>query len=308
LKEYFNKFKDKFYVKPFIILIIIVFLVPTVYTFTRFLANIARDYYLESKNFYFNSNRLKKDNPSYQINNWTGVGDFEINISMNSRKNSLLESKYDIAYNISYTCSSGVVCSSNKSSGVIYEASHTDSFAITITPTRAFNDGESVFLNVTATSTVPYVETISGVFQIVVGKRGVSYMIDDEPNRPYMLVSITNAITSYTVKEAFLTYNIGDELDINVYKDLSSTNKAKCVSVEITLTFDPTDIVLDTTSPILKNATIQSINIGGTNYVSEVAFPMDAMSSMEVRFYKIDYTLDYSYPFGGPSIVGFSAN
>ena len=302
MKNYFIKFKNKIYTKPFIITMIIV-LIPTIYTFTRYFLKENADYYLESKNFYFNSNRLKKDNPLYKINNWTGVGVFTLDISMNSRKNNLLESNFDIAYNLSYTCTGDVICSISKNSGVIYETTHMDDFVLTISPTRAFDEGESVYINVSATSTVPYVSTISADFEIVVGKRGVSYTIDDEDNRPYLLVAITNAITSYEVKEAFDSYSIGDEIDVDTYLNLTSTNKNKCISALIRLNFDPNDVVLDTTSSILNDAIIQSILIDGINYVNEITFKMDAMSSLEVRFYKLDNTKNYSYPFNASPIV-----
>ena len=304
----FKKITQRAYFKPFLYILLILVITPLGYTFTRYIMDKINDYYLESRNFYFNSNRLKGNNTLYKINNWSGVGDFNIEITVNSRKNNILASDFDVTYNISYTCGSGVICSSDKNNGVIYTATHEDSFTVTITPTKAFADGESTTVHIEATSTAPYVETISADFEIVVGKRGISYFIDDEVNRPYLLVSITNALTYYTVKEAFETYQVGDQIDSIIYNTLSPTDKAKCASATITLSFDPNDILLDITSSIFNVSTTDEVLIGGVYYVNELTFPMDAMSSLEVRFYKIDHTENYTYPFDtATSIVTFSA-
>ena len=304
----FNKIKTKKYFKPLIILIAIALIVPIGYTVSRYVMNVLKDYYIESKNFYFNSNRLKEDNPMYLINNWSGVGTFTIDISLNSNKNHILASDFDVSYNLSYTCSQDVICSSDKNSGVIYTATHTDNVIISITPTRAFDDGESVIINVSATSTSPYVETISADFKIVVGKRGIAYTIDDQADRPYLLVSITNAIAEYNVIEAFGGYLVGDKIDSRTYRALSSVNKAKCVSITVELSFDPNEIVLDTTNSIRGLNTLNTQTVNGVSYISHISFPMEALTSSEIRFYKLDYTEDYTYPFGSVTpVVTFSA-
>lgn len=309
MKKYFNELKKKAYIKPLIFLILLLIVIPLGYTLTRFIMDKFSSHYIESKNFYFNSNRLKKNNPLYKINNWSGVGNFTVEVAVNSHKNNLLSSDFDVTYTVSYTCPADVICSIDKSEGVIYKASHTDTFTLTITPNKAFNDGESITIHIEATSTAPYVETISADFQIEVGKRGISYSIDDEVNRPYLLVSVTNALTYYTVKEAFGSYQIGDQIDSYVYKALPDNEKAKCNSALITLEFDPDDIILDITSSILNKSITEEQTINGIPYVKKITFPMDAMSSIEVRFYKVDYTKNYTYPFDNiESIVSFTAN
>ena len=309
MKKKMAAFFKKPHAKLVVIVTALIIIIPLGVSLSRYIMRVVRDSYLESKNFYFNSNRLKKDNPTYQINNWTGVGDFTIDITVTSKKNNQLAADFDIAYNTSYVCPSDVICTISKSSGVIYAATNTDSFILTVTPTRAFDDGVTVSVKISSTSSSPYVETISAVFDIVVGKRGISYTIDDEAASPYLLVSITNALASYRILEAFDSYSVGDEIDATVYKALSDVNKAKCVSAYITLEFDPEIVVLDTTSPYLKGAITETKVISGVDYVNKIKFKMDATMSAEVRFYKIDSTQDYSYPFVNlTSIIDFDAS
>jgi hypothetical protein len=67
------------------------------------------------------------------------------------------------------------------------------------------------------------------------------------------------------------------------------------------LRFDPTVVLLDMTSEIYQNAvsngyTIGQQQINGYDYVKEISFKIDAMSSMAVKFYKVDVSQNYTYP------------
>ena len=308
MKKTIHKYLKKTHVKIICIIVVLFMLSPVIYSFSRYIANIVNDYYLESKNFYFNSNRVKQSGSLYKINNWTGVGDFSLDISVNSRKNAIHASDFDITYNVTYTCPADVICTLNKNSGTIYHATNDDDFRLTITPQRAFNDGESVTVHIAAISQSPYIKKIEADFQMIVGKRGVTYEITDETNRPYLMVAITNAITSYKIITAFDSYSVGDEIDMSVYRALSDVNKAKCASAIIMLSFDPNIVLLDTTSSVLNNATTQTQLINGVSYVREITFKVDAMSSYEVRFYKKTPSANYSYHgTGGPPIITFNA-
>ena len=297
MMKFLTTFRQKPYFKPVIIIVLISIILPLGISLSRFVMQVIRDNYLESKNFYFNSNRLKKDNPLYKINNWSGVGNFPLDITVNSYKNNLLATTADITYEISYTCPLDVVCTSDKNNGIIYQATHTDNFSILITPTRVFEENETIAVHVEATSTAPYVETIAADFQIVVGKKGITYTIDDEVGRPYLLVSITNALTSYQVIENFASYQVGDVIDDMTYRGLNAGDQNKCVSAYIELSFDPRVVVLDTTSSLLSIGSHQVEVINGVSYINQVTFPIKAMTSKEVRFYKTAHTQDYSYPF-----------
>ena len=39
------------------------------------------------------------------------------------------------------------------------------------------------------------------------------------------------------------------------------------------------------------------------NYINQISFKMEAISSTKVRFYKIDATKDYTYPIKNPTSI-----
>ena len=254
------------------------------------------DYYLGSKEFYFTSNRLKENNPVYQVNNWSGIGNFDITFDLLSSLNNKLMTNYDITYEINYTCDENVICNIDKSSGVIYSESHSDTITINVIPTRVFTENETLTIHVEATSTSPYVKTIKADFLYVSGKKGATYSIDDEVLRPYLILSVTNANTYCTVKTSFDSYNVGDFIDVDVFKDLSIENKKKCIGKVVNLSFNPREVLLDTTSTLINESQVTYENIDNVNYVSRMSFNIDAMSSKEVRFYKVNANIDYTYP------------
>ena len=269
---------------------------PLVLTFSRYISNQLDNYYLSSRDFYFQSNRLAKDHPTYQITNWSGVDVMSLDITMMSSKNDLLYTDYDIAYDIEIVCPEDVTCSLSKQSGVIYEASHQDQFTVTVVPQRVFETDEKVSVEVIATSTIPYQEEISATFEFVVSTMEVSYSIDDTKNQPYLTLALTNSITYYKVYEPFGMYQIGDELDETTYLSLPLEDQAKCASAMITLNFDPNEVVIDTTSSIIQESTYTTTMIHGIAYINSLTFPMSASSSKDIRFYKIDASKDYTYP------------
>lgn len=172
-----------------------------------------QNFYFQTKKFYFNSGKLKEKTATYSLDNWSGAGEYTININMNSIKNNLLKAETDISYNITYQCPSTVTCQITKTSGVIYGSVNNDSFNIVVTPNTTFHDGDTILIYVSATSTSPYEKTISARFILKVGKIGLSYEITDEEKSPYLEFRITNTIDYYLVEEAFDNYNIGDRIE-----------------------------------------------------------------------------------------------
>lgn len=270
-------------------------------SFGRYAYNELRDFYLSTKKFYFNSDKLTEDGALYEIDNWSGVGSYSITVNMNSYDNNNLYSEEDITYNISYSCSDNVTCSveDNKSSGVIKANNNNDSFTIVITvPTdKIFKAGDSIELSVKADSVSPYKKSLSAKFKLIIGHYGLSYEISDSKNSPYLDVRITNTLDYYTVNEAFLDYQVGKQIDIETFLGLSAENKSKCSSAIITLDFDPRVVLLDMTSEDYLDSLDKKIeNIDGYNYVTSISFKIDALSSEKVKFYKKDTLIDYSYP------------
>ena len=288
--------KQKRKIKYIIILTLIAIIIPLNITLSRYVKAFIKNYLLETNKFYFNSDKLTEDGKTYSINNWSGVGTFELQFSLNNRKNNILKSESDIAYIISISCSLDILCEINSNSGILYQDEEKDDFTITITPTRAFEDNESISVSVTARATAPYTKTLSGTFVITVGKRGISYEIVDQENQPYLTFIITNALEEYKVKTAFGSYAQGDIISISQYMALTPTEQANCASTTITLDFDPAVVIADTTSSIVDNSIKTYTPVGGISYVSSITFDVEAASGIEIRFYKTDESQDYTYP------------
>ena len=305
--------------KLIIIIAAILLLMPLGVTFSRYVIKSIRNYIMEANNFFFNSDKLVDGGITYGINNWGGASNIDIQFELNNHKNNLLTSASDITYTLTATPSdpSSIRCNLDYNSGVIYKAEKTDSVSLTVVPLRVFNDNESVSVTVEAVSSSPYVKTLSATFVITVGRRGIDYAITDSVGSPYFIFSITNALDTYKVTSGFTatvngqshTYSVNDTLTTEEYLQLSSENKSKCASAIITLTFNPSQVVMDTTSDILKRATYQTTTYNGVAYISSITFNIDVLTSEEIRFYKRNVSNNYTYPItNNTSIVTFSAS
>ena len=292
------------------ILIICVLVVPFSFTLGRYVVENVKNYIMETNHFFFSSDKLQAGGITYEVNNWGGADVFEIQFELNNHKNNILTSQGDIAYSISLDYDQNdIICSINSNSGIIYEAEKTDDFTLTVTPRRIFADLESVSVTVTATSSSPYIKELSATYIITVGKRGLSYQVTDSANSPYLMFSITNAIDTYVVRTPFGDYYGGEIITSSEYIALSAADRAKCSSAIITLSWNPAEIVIDTTSSIMNIGTTTTRVYNGVSYINSITFPVDILSSTEVRFYKWDVTKNYTYPFVYPaSIVTFNAS
>lgn len=294
--------------KILLIILLIITFMPAVSTIARYVAKMTFNFIMEANNFYFSSDKLTVDNQIYQVNNWSGLDTFNIQFELNNKKNNLVFASTNISYEIQVNCSNDVICSINSNSGVIEVGENQDDFNISVTPTRAFAADEEVNVEITATSTSPYRKTLSGSFTIKVGRSGLSYQIDDKHNQPYLNMVITNARTGYRVDQAFGSYSVGQELSSSTYLELSDSDKAKCSSAIITLTFNPNVVVIDTTTNVINNSTLGYTRVGGINYISSLTFKVDSSSSTELRFYKKDVSQNYTYPYDNEtSVINFNA-
>ena len=292
-----NKFKLALKNKKIWIFIILIFLVFIGTVFGRYIYLEIRDFYLNSKRFYFSGDKLSVAGTSYALDNWSGVDEYPITFSVNSFKNNAIAANDDISYDIRYNCPNTVICTITKNQGVIYTTTHTDEFTLTITPKPGFN-ASSVSVYVEAESTAPYVKKIKGTFTLNVGSIGVSYSIDDEPGRTYFMVNITNTLDYYKAREAFGDYALNDPVPLDDYLELSPTDQAKCASVIMTLSFNPSVVLLDMTTPAYLRRTGQTTTtIGGYDYLNSLTFKIDALDSEAVKFYKLVTANNYTYPF-----------
>lgn len=294
-------------VKFIIILCIVILLVPIAVTLSRYVYNKILDFYYYTQNFYFESDKLSFMGSNYSLDYWNGVDPYDIVINLNSYKNNSLKSSSDIEYKVSYECPNEVTCGISKGNGIIYSSTNNDSFNFTITPNATFTDGDSVTVKITASSLSPYKKTLSASFKLVVGKYGLSHEIIDSEGSVYLEVKVTNSLESYVVKSSFDNYNIGDEISIDTYNNLSDDNKSKCVSASITLSFDPNVVYLNNnSSTFLKGYNVVSEKINNFDYVNKFTFDIDASSSSSVKLYKKNPSKDYST--NGDGIVKVNYN
>ncbi len=168
---------------------------------------------------------------------------------------------------------------------------------MTITPNQQLKTGDKVTVEIEATSTSGYQKTIKGKFILVVGQEKLTYQITDKTEEPYMELRITNTLPYYIVDQAFDEYTVNQRIDIDKYLALSDEKKAKCHSAIVTVSFDPEKILIDNTSESYINSTeIKTTQINGKTYIKEITLAIDAISSKDIRFYKVDVSKDYTYP------------
>jgi len=284
--------------KLIILLIIFLMLITIVPTLGRYVGRELKNYYLSTKNFYFNADKLEENGIVYQVENWSGVDSYDVTFNMNSYKNNTVYSESDIEYDIKYSCSDNVNCTITKTKGIIYSEKHTDSFTVNLTPKKSLNDGDKAWVEVEATSTFPYKKTLKGKFNIAVGKTGLSYEIIDKEHSKYFEVSITNTFDFYTAREDYGNYKKGEKIDIDTYLNMTETEKQHFASSIVTIDFSPVTALLDMTSTAYLNALeTKETTLNNYNYINSLTFKVDALSSYRVKFYKVDSTKNYTYPF-----------
>lgn len=289
-----------------IALIVLIIFLSVEIAFGRYIHNILDQYILETKGFYFNSSILKVNGKGFLINNWDGVNSYTLTIDLNNRKNEERYTKTDISYNIHVDCPDTVICTLNKESGILHPEDVTDSYQITVTPIQNFYENDTVVVETYVESSKPYQKIMSATYTIGIEKSDFSYEIEDAPNEKYLLLRCSNSISYYEVEEAFLDYNVGDQIGLETYSELSEENKKKCFSAIVTVEFNPSIIFLDMTSDQYLNrlpSPYQEQMIQNHPYVSKFSFKVNASSSSEILFYKNDKTMDYTYPIVNDSSI-----
>ena len=314
-----------FIILIFIIIALMKIIIPASVTFSRYVYSKVRSYFLNSKEFYFNSDKLAEDTAYFEASNWSGVDSYDITINLNSRKNNLEKSNVDIDYRIKFECyayksdgtrypnsedmlnftASKTIESSGYAFGTILQSANNKDYidiSVQPKPNVTFDDNDYVFIKVEAESLSPYKQTLKGEFKIIIGNLGMSYRIEDSNYSPYLELIVTNTLDYYTLGTAFGTYTAGSNLTIAEYNALSPENKANCYSMIITLGFNPSDVVIDTTTSMYLVAASNGDTLDTLkntyDYVNQISFKVEAEESKVVKFYKIDASQNYTYPSG----------
>ncbi|HAB67630.1 MAG TPA: hypothetical protein DCE23_09720 [Firmicutes bacterium] len=260
--------------------------------YSRYVKNIITTYYLRTKNFYFNSNRLTLEGKVYQSKPWVvGDGSYEISITMDSKLNELKVMEDDLEYNVKCEVEKDgkktnvAVCNIGNGGDIVSRKiignrsdgtdKNKDNFTVVVDATgEEIKDGDVIFIKVTAESTKPYKQTLSATFELVAGNYGVSYEIDDQVGRRYIDCLINNTLP----------------------------DEAKVVELEITDTskiiFDQNNSILDDIKNYYSKEDIAKYGFGtivnNDGYITKVRFRVEEKSGRMVRFYKTNLSDDFS--------------
>lgn len=258
-----------------------------------------------------------------------------MNSVLNELKSATMDIDYDIHYECTgdVTCSIDKESSTIKVDNGSPTTNNRDSFTITMVPNHVFDDNEKAEISIRVNSTSPYEKELKGKFIIKVEKAGLAYEITDEENSVISVLRLTNSLTYYTVQTAFQSYAVGDIILNDDYKMLSVEDQEKCVSNEALLEFDPRVIQMDMTNQYFIKAKKNNLVSYGDYYVVKSSFndyqnediisqedynslsesnkekvegpyqyvnsmrvKINAISSVDIKFYKSDATQNYSFP------------
>lgn len=256
-----------------LIAVLILYFIGSKISLAKYVYNAVHDFYLGSKGFFFNSDKLSVNKSEFEIeNNWSGAETYYITINMNSKKNDLVFAESDIVYNIKCTSSDNIECTLSKEKGTIIGSANggvnEDYFIVTINPATGttLKSGDTAWIEIEVTSESPYVQTLSGKLIIGVGAEDITYEIIDSPNTPYAEVNITNSL-----------------------------NEEKLV----TLAYDYKTVLIDMTNNFTINATNKvTEKYNGYDYIKEITSKIGPLETISIKFYKIKLTEDYTYEIG----------
>lgn len=267
----------KLNIKKIIICIIVLIMLMTLPTFARYVYYNARDLYLKSQNFNFSSNLLTTMGKTYKYANWSGVDNYEIDLQLYSYENELSLFTYEgsgLVYNISCavedttkaTAHVGSISGTETGTGYIPNTTNIKDIKVYLKPTESLQVGDTVKVTITANTTTPYQKQIQATFNVKVTGQNITYSIEDEEASIYATLKLVNT---------------------------------KSEQNQITLSYDPSKVVMDVTHEYYENRISQTFtNIGGVEYVNSVTFNMEAADVKHIRFYKKDMNANYTYPGG----------
>lgn len=160
----------------------------------------------------------------------------------------------------------GTTAGEATANGYIPNLTNIKDVKIYLRPTENLQEGDTVKLVVTASTTVPYKKQISATFNIKVTGQSITYSIEDEATSIYATLKLVNT--------------------------KNTTN-------QITLSYDPEEVVIDVTHEYYENRISQTTtNIDGVEYVNSVTFNMEPADVKNIWFYKKDINANYTYPGG----------
>ena len=277
----------------FIILSFVLFIfIITPFTYGKVVYNIVNSYYLETKDFYFNSDSLDVLTKNHFINNWDGSNSYSFTINLNNRKNTYISTQSDIDYSVQYSCSSNALCVVDKSFGVIKENEYDDFLNVSLTLNEDYKIGEDVYFNISVSSLSPYSKTISAKYVFSISSNSISYKIIDKADTDYFTLRIFNNNDYYFIKKIFNNYKIDDIISSKEYDNLEDMYKKNCYSNVITIDFNPDYLYVD--NSVFNNGDVFDLNVGDDSYYNHFKLYSLSQTETDIRFYKKNRSIDYS--------------
>ena len=285
-----NKKKNVIKSLKIAIIIIIILLFIGIPVFGRYIYNSIKDAYLDSKEFYFTSDTLTVNSPTYSLTNWGGNGEYNFEINIYSQKNILNRVKYDLNYTL--TCeiknSTKVRCTLNSTTGTstdsngkftttrkISKNNNTDQIILYVIPLEEITKQDEIEIKLTAKTSEPYAKEISATIKVSAGAISSEYVIKDNSNDRYAELVLVNSKEIATI--------IKLEFDPNIVRiDLNDE------------LFNLDNLVKTLPSNSLIGWT-RTLDSSG-KYVKGVSFKLKGESSKKIKFYKADRRVDYTYP------------
>lgn len=257
----------------------------TITAFGRFIYNSVREAYFTARQFYFSSDILTVNGSEYQYADWTGMDVYAIPFELYSYNNARSKLDYNLDYTV--TCSTAnsdkIKCTvnsysataTNTDTGTIPFTTNTSIVTIFVTPLTTLNENETVTIQVTASTQVPYQKTISCEFTLKVAARGgVNYTIEDVENRDYAILNLRNTEETAT---------------------------------QVTLQYDPNILRIDMNEDAYLNRIVAQdviIDIGGNDYLKKLTFNISGETIKTVKFYKVNKAQNYTYTgVAGTSVI-----
>lgn len=271
-------------------IIIVVILIVTIPIFGRYIYNSIREAYLDSKEFYFRSDSLSVDSPTYSLTNWGGKGEYSFEINIYSQKNILKGVDYDLNYGLKLNIKDNtkVKCALNSVTGTttdstgnlnvtrtISKKNHTDRLIIYVIPIAEISKNDEIEITITAETTQPYAKKISAIFKVTPSIGDSEFEIKDSVNSSYAELVLVNSKSSQSIIK----------LDFD----------PKLVRIDLNDEFFQPDNLVNELSNNSKKEWTRTLDI--TNkYIKSVRFKLQPETSKKIKFYKIDKSIDYTYP------------
>lgn len=209
---------------PLFILSLVIICSIAIYSFAKYVIEIPDIHIQKAKQFYFESDILKLENPTYLLYDWNGEDTYTLEIDLKNYQDELRYTNDSIEYQINVTSENeniNLSTSLQSNAGTLQGGSQTEEkINIYVDSTTQISEGEFVDVLVTANSTSPYEKTLTATFRIYVQKA-----------EKYEVICLEDENLQY----------------VNLY----IANKDE--DTQITIKYDNTKLILDTNNELLND-------------------------------------------------------